>query len=52
MFGSNNNSDCVVSSFLFLNIDSFLLSLHNNKSYVLSTKSIPGLLRDPVSDLL
>ena len=27
MVGSNNNNDCIVSSSLFLNIDSFFLSL-------------------------
>ena len=46
MLGSNNNSDCVVSLFLFLNIDIFLLSLIYNNGYIVSTKSIPGLSRE------
>ena len=41
MWGSNNNKDCVLSSFLFQNIDSFLLSLIYNNGFVVSTKSIP-----------
>ena len=46
MWGSNNNSDFVISLFLFLNIDCFLLSLIYNNGYVVSTKSIPDLLRE------
>ena len=43
MLGSNNNSNCVVSLFLFLflNFDSFVLSLIYNNGYGVSTQEYP-----------
>ena len=43
MFGSNNKSNCVVSSVSVSKHRYLLLSLNNNNGYVVSTKSIPGL---------